>query len=63
MRRLSTCTLFGSVIVWVAVIFAVASAAPEAWGTITPLLGGGVAVQLILLGNLAVKVSAMEKNR
>ncbi|WP_366924487.1 hypothetical protein MFMK1_001466 [Metallumcola ferriviriculae] len=47
--------LTGSAIIWAAVIFGAAVAAPESFGKLIPILGGGAAAHVIILGSLARK--------
>lgn len=47
MKRLVLC----SAIIWAAVIFASAIAVPEVFGKLIPILGGGSAAHIIILGS------------
>lgn len=51
MQRLLRCVLLGSTIVWAGVIMATALSIPESFAKLVPILGGGVAAHLIMLGS------------
>lgn len=61
MKRLISVTILATAGVWAVTIIAMSVAAPDAMGRILPFLGGGVAFQLIALGNLAARAARDEK--
>ncbi|MTI96113.1 MAG: hypothetical protein FH749_11630 [Firmicutes bacterium] len=61
MKKLASMTIFASAVVWASVILALFFIAPESVAMIIPFIGGGIAIQLGFIANLANRVIELEK--